>query len=140
MLRNSASSFHWLSSSIFSCLSVPHCDISSYLAQIKKIEKNKVHLFFNFGSGWPPNWSPSHSTGPQTPFLTDISVTVAQIKTFKKQSAFVFLISVLLIFNIAICKITMAMTPATQRAPSRQSHPQRNRHELPLIRYQLSPS
>ena len=30
-LRNSASSFHWLSSSIFSCLSVPHSDISSYL-------------------------------------------------------------------------------------------------------------
>ena len=38
-----------------------------------------MHLFFNFGSGWlphPVNWSPSHSTGPQTPFLTDISVTV----------------------------------------------------------------
>ena len=36
-----------------------------------KISKNKVHLFFNFGSGGPPhtvNWSPSHSTGPQTPF------------------------------------------------------------------------
>ena len=32
-LRNSAPSFHWLSSSIFSCLSssVPHSDISSYL-------------------------------------------------------------------------------------------------------------
>ena len=32
ILRNSASSFHWLSSSIFSCsLSVPHCNTSSYL-------------------------------------------------------------------------------------------------------------
>ena len=31
-LRNSASSIHWLSSSIFTCLSfVPHSDISSYL-------------------------------------------------------------------------------------------------------------
>ena len=32
LLRDSASSFHWLSSSIFSCrLVVPHSDISSYL-------------------------------------------------------------------------------------------------------------
>ena len=32
ILQNSASSFHWLSSSIFSCSSfVPHCNTSSYL-------------------------------------------------------------------------------------------------------------
>ena len=39
----------------------------------------------NFASGWedsthPVNWSPTHSTGPQTLFFTDISVSVAQIK------------------------------------------------------------
>ena len=32
----------------------------------------------------PVNWSPSHSTGPQTLFSTDISVSVAQIKKIEK--------------------------------------------------------
>ena len=51
------------------CPSVPHCNIYSYLAQIKKNKKTKCILFLNFGSGWPPtpsqlvpkpfNWSPN---------------------------------------------------------------------------------
>ena len=32
----------------------------------------------------PLNWSPSHPTGPQTVFPTDISVSVAQIKKIQK--------------------------------------------------------
>ena len=69
------------------CPSVPHSDISSYLAQIKKFQKTKCIYFWILVQGGPPhpvNWSPSHSTGPQTPFLTDISVTVAQIKKIQK--------------------------------------------------------
>ena len=38
----------------------------------------------------PVNWSPTHSTGPQKPFLTDISVMAAQIKKFQKQGGFIF--------------------------------------------------
>ena len=41
----------------------------------------------NFSSG---RTLPTQSTGPQTPFLTDISVSVAQIKKFKKQGGFIF--------------------------------------------------
>ena len=52
----------------------PNTVLNRYLSNgrsNKKISKNKVHLFLYFGSGWPPppvNWSPSHSTDPQTPF------------------------------------------------------------------------
>ena len=73
--------------------SVPHCNISSYLAQIKKIQKTKCIYFLILIQGGPPhpvNWSPSHSTGPKTPFLTDISVTVAQIKKFQKTKCIFF--------------------------------------------------
>ena len=53
-----------------------------------------MHFFFEF-CFWevpphPVNWSPTHSTGPQTLFFTDISVLVAQIKKIKKQGAFFF--------------------------------------------------
>ena len=63
----------------------------------QKNSKNKVHLFSNFASGRtsqlvpnPFNWSPAHSTGPQKLFFTEISVSVAQIKKFKKLSPFIF--------------------------------------------------
>ena len=39
------------------------------------------------------NWSPTHSTGPQTPFLfcfTDISESVAQIQKDKKKQGALF--------------------------------------------------
>ena len=59
-----------------------------------KISKNEVHFFFEFWF-WedpphPVNWSPTHSTGPQTLFFTDISVTVAQIKKFQKTRCIFF--------------------------------------------------
>ena len=60
----------------------------------QKISKNEVQFFSNFGLGWPPphpvNWSPTHSTGPQTPFLTDISVMVTRIKKFQKTRCIYF--------------------------------------------------
>merc|ERR1712001_476813 len=72
-------------------------EISVSVAQIKKNQKNFVHLFLNFDSGRtiqlvpnPFNWSQTHSTGPQKLFFTDISVSVAQIKKFKKLSPFIF--------------------------------------------------
>ena len=43
----------------------------------------------------PVNWSPTHSTGPKTPFFTDISVSVAQIEKFQKARWFYFLILLL---------------------------------------------
>ena len=47
------------------------------------------------GPPHPVNWSPSHSTGPQTLFLTDISVTVAEIQKFQKTKCIYFQILVL---------------------------------------------
>ena len=53
------------------------------VAQIKKFKKQSAFIFeFCFWEDppHPVNWSPTHSTGPQTPFFfTDISVSVAQI-------------------------------------------------------------
>merc|ERR1712105_205847 len=63
----------------------------------KKFSKNLVHLFSNFDSGRtsqlvpnPFNWSPTHSTGPQKLFFTDISVSVAQIKKNSKNLVHLF--------------------------------------------------
>merc|ERR1711947_45145 len=63
----------------------------------QKNSKNLVHLFSNFDFGRtsqlvsnPFNWSPTHSTGPQKLSFTVISVSVAQIKKFKKLSPFIF--------------------------------------------------
>merc|ERR1711936_815296 len=70
---------------------------SQYWLLKSKNSKNLVHLFSNFDSGRtsqpvpnPFNWSPTHSTGPQKLFFTEISVSVAQIKKFKKLSPFIF--------------------------------------------------
>ena len=41
------------------------------------------------------NWSPSQSTGPQTPFLTDISVRSLRSKKFKKTKCIFFWIMIL---------------------------------------------
>ena len=65
----------------------------------KKIQNTRC-IFFKF-CFWedpphPVNWSPTHSTGPKTPFFTYISVSVAQIKKLKKQGAF-FLLHILLL-------------------------------------------
>jgi len=38
----------------------------------------------------PVNRSPTHSTGPQTPFPTDISLSVAQIRKFQKTRCIFF--------------------------------------------------
>ena len=97
-LRNSASSFHWLSSSIFSCsLSFvrPSRIVTSPLISLKskKFKKQSAFIFefwFWKDPPHPVNWSPTHSTVPQTLFNTDISVPVAQIKKNKKQSPFIF--------------------------------------------------
>ena len=51
-------------------------EISVSFDQIKKIEKQGAFVS-NFASG---RSLPTQSTGPQTPFFTDISVSVAQIK------------------------------------------------------------
>merc|ERR1712212_562850 len=68
----------------------------------QKNSKNLVHLFLNFDSGRtsqlvpnPFNWSPTHSTGPQKLFFTDISVLVAQIKKNQKIKSIYFLILLL---------------------------------------------
>ena len=68
----------------------------------QKNSKNKVHLFSNFASGRtsqlvpnPFNWSPTHSTGPQKLFFTEISVSVAQIKKIQKTRWFYFRILLL---------------------------------------------
>ena len=65
----------------------------------QKISKNEVHLFSNFGMGWPP---PTQSTGPQPiqlvpkhRFFTDISATVAQIQKIQKARCIYFRILVL---------------------------------------------
>merc|ERR1712001_419728 len=61
----------------------------------KKIKKQGGFIFeFCFWEDppHPVNWSPTHSTGPQTPFLTDIPVSVAQIKKIQKTRWFYFLI------------------------------------------------
>ena len=53
------------------------------VAPIKKLKKQSPFIFeFCFWEDppHPVNWSPTHSTGPQTLFFTDISVSVAQIK------------------------------------------------------------
>ena len=57
------------------------------VAQIKKFKKQSPFIFeFCFWEDppHPVNWSPTHSTGPQTLFFTDISVSVAQIKKIQK--------------------------------------------------------
>merc|ERR1712208_210191 len=76
-------------------------EISVSVAQIKN-SKNLVDLFFNFESGRtsqlvpnPFNWSPTHSTGPQKLFFTDISVSVAQIKKIQKTQSIYFRILIL---------------------------------------------
>merc|ERR1712208_31345 len=49
----------------------------------QKIKKQSPFIFeFCFWEDppHPVNWSPTHSTGPQKQFLTEISVSVAQIK------------------------------------------------------------
>ena len=38
----------------------------------------------------PVNWSPTHSTGPQKAFFTDISATVAQIQKIQKMRCIYF--------------------------------------------------
>merc|ERR1711947_48146 len=57
----------------------------------QKNSKNLVHLYSNFDLCRtiqlvpnPFNWSPTHSTGPQKLFFTEISVSVAEIKKIKK--------------------------------------------------------
>merc|ERR1712110_123308 len=53
----------------------------------KKIKKKRcIFLKFCFWEDPPHsvNWSPTHSTGPQTPFFTDSSVSVAQIQKNQK--------------------------------------------------------
>ena len=63
------------------------------LLESKKFKKLGA-FFFGFWF-WkdpphPVNWSPTHSTGPQTPFFTDISATVAQIQKIKKTRSIYF--------------------------------------------------
>ena len=53
----------------------------------QKIKKTKSIYFLILLLGGP---SPTHSTGPQKLFFTEISVSVAQIKKIKKQGAFFF--------------------------------------------------
>merc|ERR1712208_72469 len=57
------------------------------------------HLFFKFCFGQdfphPVNWSPTHSTGRQTVFFSDISASVAQIKKIQKTRSIYFLILLL---------------------------------------------
>ena len=52
------------------------------VALIKKFQKTKSIYFRILVPGGPPhpvNWSPTHSTGPQTPFFSDISVMVVVV-------------------------------------------------------------
>ena len=62
------------------------------VAQIKKFKKQSAFIFeFCFWEDppYPVNWSQTHSTGPQTLFFTDISVSIAQIIKLKKNQ-FIF--------------------------------------------------
>ena len=58
--------------------------ISLYRSLKSKKLKKQGGLIFKFcfseDPPHPVNWSPTHSTGPKTPFFTDISVSVSQIK------------------------------------------------------------
>merc|ERR1712208_213094 len=54
--------------------------------RIKKISPLIFEFCFWEDPPHPVNWSPTHSTGPQKLFFTDISVSVAQIK----KSPFIF--------------------------------------------------
>ena len=57
----------------------------------KKFKKQSAFIFkfcFCEDPPHPVNWSPTHSTGLQTLFFTDISTTVAQIQKFQKRGAF----------------------------------------------------
>ena len=73
---------------LFVCLSVYHHFLFYRYLGIgrsnPKISKNKVHFFSNFASErnlpTQSTRSPTHSTGPQKLFFTDISVSVAQIE------------------------------------------------------------
>ena len=53
-------------------------------------KKSKTRSAFIFGFWFwedpphPVNWSSTHSTGPQKPFFTEISVSVAQMKKIQK--------------------------------------------------------
>ena len=63
-------------------------DISATVPRIQKIKKRGAFIFGFWLWEDPPhpvNWFPTHSTGPQTPFFTDISATVAQIKKSKNE-------------------------------------------------------
>ena len=63
-------------------------------SQIQKLQKTGSSFFriLVLGRPSPPsqlvpnpfNWSPTHSTGPQKMFFTEISVSVAQIKKIQK--------------------------------------------------------
>ena len=54
------------------------------VAQIKKLSPFIFEFCFWEDPPHPVNWSLTHSTGPQTLFFTDISVSVAQIKLIQK--------------------------------------------------------
>ena len=53
IMRNSASSFHWLSSSIFSCsfVVVPHCNISSYLHYMMFQTIQTIYFLWGYDPG-----------------------------------------------------------------------------------------
>ena len=62
--------------------------------------KKKINPFIFEFCFWedpphPVKWSPTHSTGPQNPFFTDISATVAQIQKNQKMRCIYFRILVL---------------------------------------------
>merc|ERR1712055_202012 len=73
--------------------------ISQYRSlKSKKIKKQYPFIFkFCFWQDFPHpvNWSPTHSTGPQTVFFSDISASVAQIKKIQKTRSIYFLILLL---------------------------------------------
>ena len=67
------------------------------VAQIKKFKKQSPFIFkfwFWVDPPHPVNWSPTQSTGPQTPFFSDISVMVALIKKIQKTKSIYFQILV----------------------------------------------
>ena len=63
------------------------------VAQIKKFKKQSPFIFefcFWEDPSHPIKWSPTHSTGPQTPYFSDISVMVALIKKIQKTKSIYF--------------------------------------------------
>ena len=68
-------------------------DISVLSLKSKNFKKQGAFIFkFGFWEDppHPVNWSPTHSTGPQTPFFTEFSVSVAQIKKIQKTQSIYF--------------------------------------------------